>query len=152
MIGDECKGRGGTEEDTLSIVVERGQEDGHTVTFEYEGDTQLDVLPGHVLVEMRTLPHDSFRREGDDLHSNVTVSLLEALTGFETTLLHLDGRRVPFKRRQVTRPGQVIRVRGEGMPKHEVPSERGDLFLHVRVEFPSSLTEEQRAHLRDIEL
>lgn len=35
-------------------------------------------------------------------------------------------------------------VRGEGFPKHQFPSERGDLFIEYSVAFPANLTEEQR--------
>lgn len=38
--------------------------------------------------------HDTFQRKGDDLYTNVTVTLLDALNGFEMDILHLDGHKV----------------------------------------------------------
>lgn len=35
-----------------------------------------------------------FERRGDDLYTNVTISLVEALTGFEMDIAHLDGHKV----------------------------------------------------------
>lgn len=38
--------------------------------------------------------HPVFERRGDDLYTNVTISLVEALTGFEMDIAHLDGHKV----------------------------------------------------------
>lgn len=38
--------------------------------------------------------HPVFERRGDDLYTNVTISLVEALTGFEMDITHLDGHKV----------------------------------------------------------
>lgn len=38
--------------------------------------------------------HPVFERRGDDLYTNVTISLVEALVGFEMDIIHLDGHKV----------------------------------------------------------
>lgn len=38
--------------------------------------------------------HPVFERRGDDLYTNVTISLVEALVGFEMDIVHLDGHKV----------------------------------------------------------
>ena len=45
--------------------------------------------------------HAKFERKGDDLYTNVTVSLQDALTGFEMDLTHLDGHKVRDNRNQL---------------------------------------------------
>lgn len=45
----------------------------------------------------------------------------------------------------VTKPFQVVRLRGEGMPVHTVPSTAGELHVKVAVTFPAELSAEQRA-------
>ena len=64
---------------------------------------------------------------------------LPALLGFETAFKHLDGHSVHVKRSGVTKPGQVLRIKGEGMPKHGTPSEFGDLLITFTVDFPKSV-------------
>lgn len=44
-----------------------------------------------------------------------------------------------LKRTGVTKPGQVIRIKGEGMPKHSTPSEFGDLTITFTVDFPKEV-------------
>jgi len=68
------------------------------------------------------------------------ISLVEALTGFNRVVLtHLDGRGIQLNIKQpngkVLRPGQVLKVPGEGMPKKKSDT-KGDLYLVVDIEFP----------------
>ena len=67
------------------------------------------------------------------------AGLMAALLGFETAFKHLDGHSVHVKRSGVTKPGQVLRIKGEGMPKHGTPSEFGDLLITFTVDFPKSV-------------
>jgi DnaJ family protein A protein 2 len=66
--------------------------------------------------------------------------LAEALTGFSRVVLkHLDGRGIeithPKKQGEILKPGQVLKIPGEGMP-HKKGDVRGDLYLAVEVKFP----------------
>ena len=38
--------------------------------------------------------HPRFERRGDDLYTNLTVTLRDALVGFEMDIVHLDGHKV----------------------------------------------------------
>lgn len=49
-----------------------------------------------------------------------------------------------LKRTGVTIPGQVQRIKGEGMPKYEDDSKYGDLFVTYSVEFPKELSDSQK--------
>lgn len=51
---------------------------------------------------------------------------------------------VTLKRQGVTIPGQVQRIKGEGMPKHEDESKYGDLLVTYKVVFPTELSQEQK--------
>ena len=49
--------------------------------------------------------HPKFKRKGDDLFLEHTLSLTEALCGFQFILAHLDGRQLLIK----SNPGEVIK-------------------------------------------
>ena len=51
-------------------------------------------MPKLVFHILQTRPHPKFERRGDDLYTNVTVSLVDALNGFELDIEHLDGHKV----------------------------------------------------------
>ena len=65
--------------------------------------------------------------------------------GFERTIRHLDGHEVVIANRGVSSHGQVLTLRGEGMPVHGVPSEYGDLHVTLKIVVPKQLTSEERA-------
>ena len=78
-----------TEEHLLEVEVESGMSDGMETKFVAEGEPHLDGEPGDLIVRIKTYPHPKFERKGDDLFTNVTVSLQDALTGFEMKIQHL---------------------------------------------------------------
>merc|ERR1712154_209839 len=89
--------------------------------------------------------HSLFKRKGADLLVTKTLSINEALCGFEWIINHLDGRKIVVK----SKPGEVIKpevaggqpfvkvVSGEGMPSLGNPFVKGNLYVLFRVEFPA---------------
>lgn len=101
------------------------------------------MAPGHLIFTINELPHATFRREKNDLHTTLKITLKEALLGFERQINHLDDHLVIVKRDHVSQPGDTIKIRGEGMPVHQ-SSERGDLFIKIDILIPNILTEKQK--------
>jgi DnaJ family protein B protein 11 len=99
--------------------------------------------PGHLIFIINEVPNAQFRREKNDLHYSLRISLKEALLGFEKEIIHFDGHSVKVKKDNITQPGDIIKIRGEGMPIHQ-SSDKGDLFVKIDIEFPMVLTEAQR--------
>lgn len=72
---------------------------------------------GNVVVTVQEIPHPIFERKNNDLKIKIDVTLEEALLGFSRTIKHLDGHNVYVDRKDmVTKPGLLIRLKGEGMP------------------------------------
>ena len=101
------------------------------------------MSPGHLIFTILELPHPTFKRERNDLHTVMQVTLKEALLGFEKEIKHLDDHIVTVKKDGVVQPGDIVKVRGEGMPVHQ-SSETGDLYVKIEIVFPSELTEKQK--------
>eukprot|EP00667_Euglena_gracilis_P013158 EG_transcript_13548 len=154
MVKRKCPVCGGQRvrrgETTLELLVEQGMPEGHQVTFEMEADESPDVIPGDVVVTVTTHPHPVFKRHGDNLSMTMQITLLESLVGFAKTFRHMDGRVVEVKRSQVTPHGHQVTLKGEGMPRHHVPSETGTLTITFEVQFPASLTEQQTAAFKSV--
>jgi curved DNA-binding protein len=89
------------------------------------------------------LPHDRFRRVGDDLHADVEVPVTTAALGGDVPVQTLTGT-VTLTIPPETQNGTRIRLRGQGMPRLRSPDERGDLYATVSVRLPTDLTDEQR--------
>lgn len=125
-----------SEHHPVTLMVERGSSNGDTLIFQHRGGLLTPKkVPGDVIVKLVETKHVAFRRAGVDLHTEVTITLREALLGFERTLQHLDGRTIYFGHKGVTKPFAVMKISKEGMP-HKDPTEKGDLYIKCKVEMP----------------
>ncbi|KAK9888436.1 hypothetical protein WA026_000684 [Henosepilachna vigintioctopunctata] len=151
-VCDECPNvRLVNEERTLEMEVEPGMVDGQETRFTAEGEPHLDGDPGDLILKVKTQPHPVFERRGDDLYTNITLSLQDALTGFTMELKHLDGHMVSITRDKITWPGARIRKKGEGMPNYDNNNLHGILFITFDIEFPKSeFSEEQKEEIKKI--
>lgn len=146
-----CKGaKVEIEDDTITVYVEKGMPNGHSIIFEQEADEAPEITPGDVIFKIVTLPHKRFTRVEHDLHMKMNITLLEALVGFSKTFKHLDGHDVTVTKDSVTKPGEIIMVPEEGMPHHNYASQTGNLYVEVSIKMPNSVTEEQKQAFREL--
>lgn len=139
------------EEKLLEIEVERGMRDGQTYPFVAEGEPHMDGEPGDLKFVIKQMKHPVFERRGDDLYTNVTISLADALLGFKLDIVHLDGHKVSISRDKITWPGAKIVKKGEGMPNYENNNSRGTLYVTFDVEFPrGELSDEDKQGIEAI--
>ncbi|XP_013780641.2 dnaJ homolog shv-like [Limulus polyphemus] len=136
-VCDECPNiKLVNEEKLLEIEVEPGMHDGQEQKFIAEGEPHIDGDPGDLKVRIKTSPHAIFERRGDDLYTNITISLTDALCGFEMDITHLDGHKVHVSRDKITWPGARLRKKNEGMPNYENNNVFGTLYITFDVDFP----------------
>ncbi|KAM3510606.1 hypothetical protein MY11210_005736 [Beauveria gryllotalpidicola] len=137
----KCKGKRTVEEKkVLELYIPRGSAQGERIVLEGEADQFPDQIPGDIIFTLVEESHDVFSRLGNDLSAELKISLSEALGGFNRVVLeHLDGRGISIERKQgqLLRPGDCLRVTGEGMP-YKRGDAKGDLYLLVTVEFPEN--------------
>jgi DnaJ family protein A protein 2 len=135
----KCKGTCVVEEKkVLEIYIPRGSLEGDRIVLEGEADEQPGYETGNIVFILEEKEHEFFTRSGADLAAPLKIDLSEALTGFSRVVLkHLDGRgiKVTHPQGKILRPGQVLKVEGEGMP-HKRGEGKGDLYLTVEIEFP----------------
>ncbi|XP_060067328.1 dnaJ homolog subfamily B member 11-like [Ylistrum balloti] len=139
------------EERVLEIEIEQGMRDEQEYPFVAEGEPHIDGEPGDLRFKIKQAKHRRFERKGDDLFTNVTITLADALTGFEMDIPHLDGHLVHIVRDKITWPGARMRKSGEGMPNYENNNVKGALIITFDVEFPKgTLTQEDQEQIKDI--
>jgi DnaJ-class molecular chaperone len=83
------------------------------------------------------------RREGDDLHMYLPLTVHEAVAGATVALPTFDGT-VQLKIPAGTQSGRKLRLRGRGVP-HLRGGGRGDLYVEVRVQVPVGEASERLA-------
>lgn len=80
------------------------------------------------------------------------ISLLDALTGVEFTIMHLDGRvvRIQSSPGSVIKPNTMMTCEGLGMPFHKTPYKFGNLFINFKVKFPETVDDSQAQKIQEI--
>ncbi|MCL4818801.1 MAG: J domain-containing protein [Vicinamibacteria bacterium] len=103
--------------------------------------------PGDFVLVVEVGPHELFRRDGDDLHCVVPLSMVEAAGGAHVDVPTPDGP-VVIEVPAGTQAGQRFRLRKRGAPRPE--GGRGDLFVEVAIEIPTVVDDRGRALLREL--
>ena len=104
---------------------------------------------GDLFLKVKVVTHPLFERDGDDLKTNIPVSLYDALLGGEVEITGIE-RRVKLKIPPETDNGKVFRLKGLGMPNLRKPSEFGDLLVKVEVKLPKKLTKEEKQGFHEL--
>ncbi|MCH7801589.1 MAG: J domain-containing protein, partial [Chloroflexi bacterium] len=102
----------------FEVNIPRGVDTGSVVQISPDSDTHLRFI---VTVE----PHNTFKRTGDDLQTDVEVPFEDAILGGEVQVNTIDEKRVWVTIPPESQTGQRIRLRGQGMPRLGSPQERG---------------------------
>ncbi|KAJ5182698.1 DnaJ domain protein Psi [Penicillium capsulatum] len=145
----DANGRRTVEDVVLEASIKPGLRAGSKIKYRNVGDQEeggrQDV---HLVVKEQE--HPDFKRVGDDLVTNISLSLKEALTGWERIVRTIDGKSIRVSKPGPTQPGHEERFPGLGMVISKKPSDRGDLVIRINVKFPSSLTGAQKDILKDV--
>lgn len=137
----QCKGTKVTQEKkVLEVNVEKGMQNGQRIVFEGEADESPDTVTGDIVFVLQLKDHPKFKRKFDDLYVEHTLTLTEALCGFQFAITHLDGRQLLIKSNpgEVIKPDQYKAINDEGMPHYQRPFIKGRLFIHFNVDFPEA--------------
>ncbi len=152
VIRDKCPACGGagmTEEKVeRKVTIPAGVDNDVRVRLAGEGEPGVHGgPPGDCYCSIVIETHPFLVREGRDLHCRVPVSFCQAALGATVEVPTLEGPK-PLEIKRGTQPGDVVRVRGMGMPEIRGRG-LGDLHVHVEVEVPKTLTSKEEQLLRE---
>jgi DnaJ-class molecular chaperone len=81
----------------LEVLIEKGIKNGHELRFEGKGEQRPGEIPGNMILKLKVANHPVFTRVGsENLEMELHISLREALIGFDRSVVHLDGHKVPL--------------------------------------------------------
>ncbi|MDS1346782.1 molecular chaperone DnaJ [Planktothrix agardhii] len=154
MIEDKCStcgGRGLNEvTKKLKINVPAGVDNGTRLRVANEGDAgKRSGPPGDLYVFLSVAPDAKFKRDGINILSEVKISYLQAILGFDFEVETVDG---PTKLTIPggTQPGTVLTLENKGVPRLGNPVSRGDHLITILVEIPTKVAQEERELLEQL--
>mgnify|MGYP001821073745 CR=1 FL=1 len=143
-----CRGEGRVTDDvSYKVDIPAGVDTGSTLRLTQRGATgPRGGGKGDLYVHLRVRPDDNYVRDGNDLVTEVPISIAQAALGTSMELETLDGTEdlvIP----PGTQPGRSFVLKQRGVP-HLQGRGRGDLIARVRVDVPTQLSEEEITLLR----
>lgn len=130
-------------EETVSVKIPAGVVDGMQLKVTGKGnDAPANGIPGDLLVAIQEEEHPTLKREGDNLHYDLYISLPDAVLGTSKDIDTVTGK-VRIKIESGVQSGKILRLKGKGIPSINGYG-RGDLLVHVNVWTPKTLSKQQR--------
>jgi molecular chaperone DnaJ len=146
----KCKGEGRRyKSESLELKVPPGVDRGDSLRLRGKGEGGLNGgAVGDLFVVIDVVPHPIFERIGRDLTTSVEIDMLDAALGKELDISSLEGE-LKLKIIPGTQPGEVLKVKGKGMPDRG-GGRRGDMLVRVDVSIPTRLNSEKRKLLEQL--
>jgi len=145
-----CHGDGTVRgEETITINIPAGVSDGMQLSMAGKGNAAPNGgVPGDLIILIEELPHETLKREGNNIVYDLHVSIIDAALGFSAEVPTIDGK-AKIKIEPGTQSGKLLRLKGKGIP--EVNSyHRGDEIIHVNIWTPKALSSEERTVLEKL--
>ncbi|MDQ8004071.1 MAG: molecular chaperone DnaJ [Pedobacter sp.] len=145
-----CHGDGTVRgEETISINIPAGVSEGMQLSMAGKGNAAPNGgVPGDLIILIEETPHETLKREGNNVVYDLHVSIPEAALGASVEVPTIDGK-AKIKIEPGTQSGKLLRLKGKGIP--EVNSyHRGDQIIHVNIWTPKALNSEERALLEKL--
>jgi molecular chaperone DnaJ len=132
----------------LTVKIPAGVDDGSRIriTGSGEGGTR-GGSPGDLYVYLNVARHERFRRDGNNIYTDLPIAFTLAALGGTIEVPSLDGTS-PVQVVAGTQSGTTFRVRGKGMPSVRGAA-RGDLLATVHVVVPQKLSRRERELLEE---
>jgi molecular chaperone DnaJ len=138
---NSCHGEGTVRgEETISINIPAGVSDGMQLSMSGKGNAAPNGgIPGDLIILIEEIPHETLKREGNNIVYDLHVSIVDAALGFSAEVPTIDGK-AKIKIEPGTQSGKLLRLKGKGINSYQ----RGDEIIHVNIWTPKALSSEER--------
>jgi len=128
---------------TLDVTIPPGVNEGQVLRLKGKGHPGLgEGPPGDALVEVGVMPHDVFKREGNDIVVELPISLDEAVLGGKVEIPTIGGK-VAMTVPAGANSGQTLRLKGRGVKG------KGDQLVKLVVAMPSKVDDELKQFIEE---
>ena len=132
----------------IQVSIPAGIDNGQSIRIREKGEPGINGGPrGDLLVEVIVSRHATFQRQGTDIYSNVPISFAVAALGGTIQVDTVDGK-VEYDVKAGTQTGTRVRLRGKGIPSLRNKSVRGDHYITLNIQVPTTLSSEAKDALR----
>jgi len=129
-------------EEVIEIDIPAGVEEGMQLSLSGKGNAApFGGIPGDLIVQVEEEEHQSFVREGRNLHFELPISFADAALGSNIEVPLLEGR-AKVKIEPGTQSGKILRLKGKGLPDVQGYG-TGDILVHINIFTPTKLSNDE---------
>ena len=145
----DCRGTGYiANRKKIKVSIPAGIDNGQSVRIREKGEPGTNGGPrGDLLVEVNVSRHPIFQRQDMNIYSTAPISFAQAALGGDVKISTIDGD-VLYEVKPGTQTDTRIRLKGKGIPSLRNKSIRGDHYVTLVVQVPTTLSSEAKEALR----
>ncbi len=146
----ECTGTGVTKRrSVLTVKIPAGIDNNQMIRLDGEGETAAyGGTTGDLYVRVRLPDSKRFKRDGQNILSDVEISFAQAALGTHLDVETVDGQ-VELKIPAGIQAGKVLRLKGKGMPRIG-GGDRGDQLVTVTIKTPTKLSKKDKKLFKEL--
>ena len=133
----------------IDVTIPRGVRDGQRLRVAGEGAVRADGSRGDLLLRIQVADDAGFQRQGDDLTTEISIGLTEAVLGTQVEVPTPAGSPLTVRVPPETQHGARLRLRGQGLPRAGGQG-RGDMLVRIGVRLPRNLNARERDLFREL--
>lgn len=156
VIKNKCKACDGTGvvkgDKIVEVNIPAGVEEGMVLNVHGKGNAgPHNGVPGDIQVLIEEEKNDTFVRDKQDVIYNLLLDFPTAALGGEAEIPTIDGKKIALKIAPGTQPGNVVRLRGKGLPAVKgYGSGKGDIVVNMSVFVPKTLDKNERKAIEQL--
>jgi len=144
-----CRGIGVTKgQEEIMISIPPGINNGEMIRLSGAGEAALGGVAGDLYVKVHVQPDPVFAKEGANIIMTLPLKLTDALLGGTKKISTLDGKTIEVSIPSGVSSGQLLRVRGKGVPLGQ--RNRGDLYIKIDIPLPKKLSRKARKLIEEL--
>ena len=129
---------------SIRLTIPAGVRNGQVIRIKGHGGEGMNNGPkGDLFLKFSIANHTKFKRDRENLYTNVDINLYTALLGGDITIDTFRGK-VKLKIKPETQSGTKVKLKGKGFPIYKKEGEFGDLFVTYNVELPTNLSDKEK--------
>ncbi len=147
----ECHGTGKVRRKRrVEFKIPAGVDEGYVIRLAGEGEPGENGGPnGDIYIHIHIIPHKIFKRDNEDIWMELPIDYLIALLGGEVEVPTLEGKEKIYIK-PGTQTGEVITLKGKGIPYLRNKNQRGDQKIVVKITVPQNLSPKEKELLLEI--
>jgi curved DNA-binding protein len=128
----------------IRITIPAGVENGQIIKIPGHGAPGANGGPnGDLYITFSITNNPDFKRDGNNLYTNVSLDLYTAVLGGEILVPTFDGK-VKLKVAAETQTDTKVKLKGKGFPIYKSEGHFGDLYITYTIKTPVNLTEKEK--------